>query len=502
MICSGLSRALEIIVRKTETLRVASVTFAVASLAAASLGSVHAQPKTETPASAAKGGKAPKPDVKLITLDPGHFHAALIHREAYANVDPRVHVFAPLGPDLLAHLKRVSAFNLRPQTPTDWRLEVHTGPDFLDRLKKEKPGNVVVISGRNRGKIDYIQASVASGFHALVDKPWILSSDDFGKLKDTLDLAQKKGRIAYDMMTERFEITTILQKELVNDPDVFGQVLPGTPADPSVYMESVHHLMKVVSGAPNIRPAWFFDRAQQGEGANDIGTHLVDLVPWTLFPGQGVDYQKEIEMVSAQRWPTVISKPNFQRVTGEKDFPDFLKSDVKNDALEYFCNTLVTYKVRGVHTKLNIIWDWEAPAGSGDTHFAFYKGNKARIEVRQGKADKYRPELYVVPADPSKRLEVVSAVGKRLSALQAKYPGLTLEEKGKDIHVVIPDRFRTSHEEHFAEVARNFFGYLKNPKSFPTWEKAHMLAKYWVTTKGTEMSRQSTVKVAERIAPK
>ena len=51
-------------------------------------------------------------------------------------------------------------------------------------------------------------------------------------------------------------------------------------------MESVHHLMKVVSGAPNIRPAWFFDAVEQGEGLNDIGTHLVDLVQWTLFPEQ------------------------------------------------------------------------------------------------------------------------------------------------------------------------------------------------------------------------
>ena len=63
--------------------------------------------------------------------------------------------------------------------------------------------------------------------------------------------------------------------------------MKGTEADPGVYMESVHHLMKVVAGAPNIRPPWFFDTAEQGEGLNDIGTHLVDLVQWTLFPGQG-----------------------------------------------------------------------------------------------------------------------------------------------------------------------------------------------------------------------
>ena len=90
---------------------------------------------------------AAEPGVRLITLDPGHFHAALIQKEMYPGVDPTVHVYAPLGPDLLAHLGRVSAFNRRAENPTSWRLEVHAGPDFLERMLREKPGNVVVLSG-------------------------------------------------------------------------------------------------------------------------------------------------------------------------------------------------------------------------------------------------------------------------------------------------------------------------------------------------------------------
>ena len=457
------------------------------------LGSSH-------PLSAQEAGG--KKNIRIVTLDPGHFHAALPHRESYPDVDARVNVYAPLGLDLIEHLKRMARFNLRPENPTSWRLDVHTGSDFLERFRKERAGNVVVISGRNRGKIDYLQTAIGSGFHALVDKPWILRSEDLPKLEAALDLAQKKGRIAFDMMTERFEITTLLQKELVNDPDIFGKVDPGSPEQPSVYMESVHHLMKTVAGAPNLRPTWFFDREQQGEGANDIGTHLVDLVPWTLWPGQGIDPKREIQILSAQRWPTIISRANFQRVTGEKDFPADLKKDVKNDALEYFCNTLVTYTVRGVHTKLNIIWDWEAPAGTGDTHYAYYRGSKARIEVRQGKAESHRPETYVVPNDAKDRPSILAALTKRLGALQAKYPGVALEQRGTDILIRVPDKLRTTHEEHFAEVARAFFGYAKNPKSLPAWEKPHMLAKYYVTTRAADLSREGPVKIAERIAPR
>ena len=33
-------------------------------------------------------------NVKLITLDPGHFHAALVQKTMYPQVDPNVYVYA------------------------------------------------------------------------------------------------------------------------------------------------------------------------------------------------------------------------------------------------------------------------------------------------------------------------------------------------------------------------------------------------------------------------
>ena len=223
-------------------------------------------------------------DVRFITLDPGHFHAALVQKEMYPGVSNVVHVYAPLGPDLIDHLARVSRFNQRAENPTRWELQVHATPDFLAQMLKDRAGNAVVLSGRNRGKIDRVQASLDAGLHALVDKPWILEAGDLPKLEKALDTAEAKKLVALDIMTERHEVTSELQRELVNDPATFGTLVAGTEADPGVYMESVHHLMKVVAGAPNIRPTWFFDTDEQGEGLNDIGTHLVDLVHWTLFP--------------------------------------------------------------------------------------------------------------------------------------------------------------------------------------------------------------------------
>jgi predicted dehydrogenase len=440
------------------------------------------------------------PDVRLMTLDPGHFHAALVQKEMYPGVASRVDVYAPLGPDLLEHLGRVAAYNRRAESPTDWRMEVHTGPDFFERMLRERPGNVVVLSGRNRGKIDRIVASVKGGLNVLGDKPWVLSSADLPALASALATADAERLIAYDIMTERFEITTILQRALVNDRATFGEPIAGTPEDPGVYMESVHFLMKTVSGAPNIRPAWFFDTAEQGEGLNDIGTHLVDLVQWTLFPGQAIDYRQDVRVLAAQRWPTMITREQFQRVTREPQFPESLSPAVKNGALEYFCNTLVTYALRGIHTTLNVIWDWEPPPGSGDTHFAYYRGTRARVEVRQGPADQFRPELYVIPASPESRAAVMTAVRAKLAALQPDYPGVAVEERGGELHVIVPDRFRVGHEAHFAQVTANFLKYVRDPSTLPAWERPNMLAKYYVTTTGTELSRQGPSKPSTRIA--
>ena len=66
-----------------------------------------------------------------------------------------------------------------------------------------------------------------------------------------------------------------------------GTIGPGTASEPAIEMESVHHILKLVAGAPNLRPAWFFDTEEQGEALADVATHLVDLVPWMLFPGAG-----------------------------------------------------------------------------------------------------------------------------------------------------------------------------------------------------------------------
>src|ERR1700694_1917535 len=127
-----------------------------------------------------------KGEVKLITLDPGHFHAALVQKTMYPGVSPAVSVYAPPGNDLDQHLKRIESYNRRPENPTHWEERVYSGPDFLQRMLAEKPGNVVVISGNNRAKMDYIDASLRAGLSVFADKPMCLDTAGFEQLKQAL----------------------------------------------------------------------------------------------------------------------------------------------------------------------------------------------------------------------------------------------------------------------------------------------------------------------------
>src|ERR1039457_6065047 len=102
---------------------------------------------------------------KLITLDPGHFHAALVQKFMYADVDPVVHVYAPGPDDLAEHLKRIERFNTRADQPTHWQEKVYTGPDYMEKMLAEKPGNMVVFSGKNTQKTEFILRSVQAGLN-------------------------------------------------------------------------------------------------------------------------------------------------------------------------------------------------------------------------------------------------------------------------------------------------------------------------------------------------
>ena len=426
-------------------------------------------------------------EVKLMTLDPGHFHAALVQKNTYPQIDSVVYVYAPEGDDVQQHLNRIEQFNTRAEEPTHWEEEVYTGPDFFEKMMEQQPGDVVVLSGNNAKKTEYIHASVEGGLNVLADKPMVIEPQDYSILEEALSLADEKGVLLYDIMTERYEITTMLQRALSQRPEVFGELEKGTVEEPAISKESVHHFFKYVSGNPLVRPAWFFDVSQQGEGIVDVSTHLVDLILWETFPDQAID-TTDVEVVSARRWATELDAEQFKKVTGLDEFPDYLNSAIKDDKLEVFANGEINFTTRGVHGKASVIWNYQAPEGAADTHYSIMRGTKANLVIRQDAEQEYKPTLYVEPVGSTAREELEMALEAALEDLRAQYPDLASRPSGDGWEIVIPDTLKKGHEAHFAQVTEKYLQYLIDGE-LPEWERTNMLTKYYVTMQGYEMSR-------------
>lgn len=422
---------------------------------------------------------------RLIVLAPGHFHAALLQKSMNDRIDSTVHVYAPEGEEVQNYLRLVDQYNNRSAHPTSWKEEVYTGTDFLEKMLKDKPGNLVVLAGNNQKKTRYIQKSIDVGLNVIADKPMAITPEGFMELKDAFAEADKKGVLLYDIMTERYEITNILQKAFSRSPDVFGQLQKGTPDKPAVVFESVHHFYKEVSGKPLTRPVWYFDTDQQGEGIVDVTTHLIDLIQWECFSETTLNYEQDVKILSAKHWPTILTPDEFRKVTGATAYPDYLKDEINDSSLRVYANGEITYELKGVNARISAIWKFEAPKGAGDTYQATLRGSKANLVIRQGKLQHYKPILYIEPVTESEQWG--NGLKDELKEIQKKYPGITLEKSEKGWQVVVPEKYKTGHEQHFSRVINKFLDYMAQD-SMPNWERSFMLTKYYTTTQALGMA--------------
>ena len=430
-------------------------------------------------------------EVKLITLAPGHFHAYLVQKDMYNQVDPTVHVYAPEGPEVEQHLAMIESYNRRGENHTSWNQVVYTGNDYLERMVAERKGNVVVLAGNNRRKTAYIKRIVDEGMNVLSDKPMAINSENFELLKEAFESAERNDVLLYDIMTERYAITSILQKEIMNLPAVFGEIEKGSPENPSVIKESVHYFFKYVSGQILRRPPWFFDVSQQGEGIVDVTTHLVDLIQWSCFPEKIIDYETDIEMISASRWPTAFTVSQFESITGMAAFPSYLNDYVENDTIvQVYANGEMNYSLNGVHARVIVKWGYRAPEGAGDTHYSFTGGSNAKLIIRQGEEQNFKPVLYIEPSDPANINDFEEILLREFPKIVEKYPGVGLKKLENSWEVEVPDVYDVGHEAHFAQVTDKYLQFLIDGK-LPDWEVPNMISKYYTTTKALEMAKDS-----------
>lgn len=409
-----------------------------------------------------------QPSIRLVVLDPAHPHGVHIQQSRKESFHPQVAVYAPSKADMQAnYLDQIEKYNRTAPTQTPWQLELYTGPDFLDKMLQEKKGSMVLIASNNGRKADYIEKSASAGFSVIADKPMALNGTDFKKLENAFRQADNHGIFISDLasMSMRRYITCILLKELVATADVFGQLQSGSPGRPAVLQMNHHFYSKGI-----VRPAWFFDVQQQGNGLTDVTTHLIDQAQWACFPGMGIDYVNDIRLGSARVWPARISREQFRKVTRLSRFPDFLEPYLRQDTLYVDANGEINYTLKGVHVRIVSTWGFEAVSG-GDTYESIVRGTKATLMIRAGNQN----DLFIVPRDTVSTEALEKALVVRVEQLKQHYPTLSLTRDGAG--------WRISSKEKL--IGRD--DYTVPPSA---WEKRHMLAKYYTTTQAHQMMEQ------------
>jgi predicted dehydrogenase len=400
----------------------------------------------------------------LLFLEPGHFHAALTLRVPLARAADEIFVYAREGAELRDFLALVERFNRRAPDPTRWRVVVTTTDDPLGRLVEERRGDVVVLAGRNGGKARSMRRLHDAGFHVLADKPWLVEPADLEHVRASLD----GWPLAAEIMTGRHDVAAGLVKRLVGTPAIFGTFRDDGPA---IEQESVHHLDKLVDGAPLRRPCWYFDVRVQGSGPVDIPTHIVDQAQW-LTDSDALP----LALLSARAWETRVPAEAFRRITGEAAFPRELAPFVDGDTLSYRCNAELVYRLGGVTARAATRWDLVPPAGGGDTARSVAHGTRADVRLEQSARTSHRRLVFVEPRSGAAGVE--RALRDTIAGWRAELPGIDVIPPGSDtFEVIVPPPLDGGHETHFTRVLDAFLK-IVDDGHWPGPLAARTLAKY------------------------
>ena len=145
------------------------------------------------------------------------------------------------------------------------------------------------------------------------------------------------------------------------------------------------------------------------------------------------------------------------------------------------------YQVKDIWAKVSVTWDYRPPAGGGDTHYSVMRGSKCDLVIRQGADEKFLPTLYIEKIKGMTLTDFSTRLNEVLVSLP--YDSLKAEKfNSKTLKVIIPKKYRVSHEEHFAQVTARFLDYMKEGK-LPDWEVPGMITKYYTTTSALKKAK-------------
>src|SRR6267378_6365433 len=314
------------------------------------------------------------------------------------------------------------------------------------------------------GKSRTIRRLHDAGFHVLADKPWLVEPADLEHVRASLE----GWPLAAEIMTGRHDVAAGLVRKLVGTPALFGAFRDDGVA---IEQEGVHHLEKLVDGAPLRRPWWYFDVRVQGSGPVDITTHVLDQAQW-LVDGDAAS----LALLSARAWSTAVPADAFRRITGEAGFPRELEPFVDGDTLSYRCNAELLYRIGRITARAATRWNLAPSPGGGDASHSVAHGTRADVRLEQSARTDHRRRVFLEPRTDAGG--VARALRETVTAWQAELPGVEVVSAGPEtFEVTVPPPLDGGHETHFARVLDEFLR-IVDAHRWPRALAASTLAKY------------------------
>jgi hypothetical protein len=114
-------------------------------------------------------------------------------------------------------------------------------------------------------------------------------------------------------------------------------------------------------------------------------------------------------------------------------------------------------------------------------------GTKCDLVIKQGAEEKFQPTLYIENVKGTGIADFEAKLKEVIGTLP--YDSISIESVNKNVlRIVIPDEYKVTHEDHFAQVTAKFLDYMKIGK-LPDWEISGMITKYYTTTSALKMAR-------------
>ena len=162
---------------------------------------------------------------------------------------------------------------------------------------------------------------------------------------------------------------------------------------------------------------------------------------------------------------------------------------MKGERLNVFANGEIIYQLKGVFAKVSVEWKYQAPPGGGDTHYSVMHGTKCDLIIKQGAEEKYLPTLYIENVKGLKMNDFKTLLKESLGSLP--YDSLKVTEVDKNmLKIVVPQKYRVTHEDHFGQVTAKYLEYLLEG-NMPDWEVPNMITKYYTTTTALKLAKEA-----------